>query len=352
MTNFIPFHNPINSTRLLWRLRQWGRLLRIASSLAWRTWLANLILAALSFGQQQPGTLPAQTNQASQLPVSGRTAQSSGIVSTQQATGQGQGASVVQPSLQVNGSFSGSMPGSELPPGQVKLSLAEAVKRGLQVNLGSITADSSSRTARAQRAQALSQLLPQISANLGATETQVNLAAYGFTAIKGLGGIPTVVGPFHYVQAEGVVNWNALNLTQLRNYQSSKELERAAGFDLHNARDLVVLAVGGTYLQVIAVGARVESQRTQVKYAQAVFDQSATQLTAGTNTRIDVSRSRVQLQTEQERLLSLQADLKQHRIALARLIGIPLDRELVLTEPFGYRELQPVDEMGALRDAF
>ncbi len=154
------------------------------------------------------------------------------------------------------------------------------------------------------------------------------------------------MGPFHYVQAEGVLNWNALSVTDLRNYQSSKELERAAGFDLRNARDLVVLAVGGTYLQVVADAARVESQTTQVKYAQAVFDQSETQLAAGTNTRIDVSRSRVQLQTEQERLLSEEADLKQHRISLARLIGIPLDRDLVLTEPFGYHELQPVGESG------
>ncbi len=319
----------------------------------WRTFLANLAFTVLLFGQQQPGTLSSQTSQASQLPVSGRTAQSSGMVGTQQTTAQGQGASVVQPSLQVSGSFSGSTPGPALPPGEVKLSLSEAVTRGLEVNLGSITANTSSRTARAQRAQAFSQLLPQISANLGATETQINLAAYGLNAVGGgIGGFPTIVGPFHYVQAEGAVNWNALNFTQIRNYQSSKELERASGFDLRNARDLVVLAVGGTYLQVIADQARVDSQRTQVKYAQAVFDQSSTQLTAGTNTRIDVTRSRVQLQTEQERLISLVADLRQHRIALARLIGIPLDRDLVLTEPFGYHELQPVDEAGALRDAF
>lgn len=352
--NLLRSHIRADEAKLYRRLRHWSQVLRIASSLAWRTYLANLFLTVLLFGQQQPGTLAAQSSQASQLPLSGRTAQTSGTVGTQQSTSQGTGtgASVVQPSLQVNGSFNGSAPGPELPPGDVKLSLAEAVKRGLEVNLGSITADSSSRTARAQRAQALSQLLPQISANLGATETQVNLAAYGFTSIRGFSGIPTVVGPFHYVQAEGVVNWNALNLTELRNYQSSKQLERAAGFDLHNARDLVVLAVGGTYLQVIADGARVESQRTQVKYAQAVFDQSTTQLAAGTNTRIDVSRSRVQLQTEQERLLSLEADLRQHRIGLARLIGIPLERTLVLTEPFGYHELQPVDETAALRDAF
>ena len=330
----------------------------VTGSLFWRTFLANFLLSILVFGQQQPGAPSSQQgSQASQLPQSGRaTQQAAGTVNTQQNTSQGQSqsTSVVQPSVQVNGAFSGSVQGPQLPPGPVKLSLADAVKRGLSVNLGSITAGTSSQTARAQRAAALSQLLPQISANLGATETQVNLAAYGFNQIGSGGGlsIPLIVGPFHYVQAEGTVNWNALNLTQLRNWQSSKELERASNFDLHNARDLVVLAVGGTYLQVIADAARVESQRTQVKYSQAVFDQASTQLEAGTNTRIDVSRSRVQLQTEQERLNSIEADYKQHKLALARLIGIPLDRELVLTEPFGYHELQPVDEMGALRDAF
>ncbi|HEX4165087.1 MAG TPA: TolC family protein [Bryobacteraceae bacterium] len=330
-----------------------ARVLWIAASLLWRTTLANLILSILLFGQQQPGVLASQSNQATQLPTSGHNTQSSGTVNAQQSTLQGQGASVVQPSVQVSGSFSGSTLGSELPAGEIKLSLSQAVNRGLGVNLGSITAENSSQTARAQRAQALSQLLPQISANLGATETQINLAAYGLNAIGGgIAGFPTVVGPFHYVQAQGNVSWNAFNLTQIRNYQSSKELERASGFDLRNARELVVLAVGGTYLQVVADQAQVDSQRTQVKYAQAVYDQSVTRLSAGTNTRIDVTRSRVQLQTEQERLISLEADLKQQKITLARLIGIPLDRELVLTEPFGYNELQTVDEPGALRSAF
>lgn len=324
------------------------------ASLAWRAGVVSMSFSALLLAQGQPGApQQSQTSQAAQLPVSGRSAQSSGTVGAMQSTGQGGGASVVQPSVQVNGSFSGSTPGPELPPGDVKLSLSQAVARGLQVNLGAITANTSSRTARAQRAQALSALLPQISATLGATETQVNLAAYGLNAVSsGPGGFPTVVGPFHYVQAQGNLSWNALNLTALRNYQSSKELERASSFDLRNARDLVVLAVGGTYLQVIADRARVDSQRTQVKYAQAVFEQASAQLLAGTNTRIDVSRSRVQLQTEQERLISLEGDLKQHRIALARLIGVPLERELVLTEPFEYHELQPVDEMAALRNAF
>lgn len=313
--------------------------------------IAGFLAAVNAFGQFGPP--PVQPSQVFQLPVSGLAAQSGDMVTTHQDTAQGEGPGVLQPSLQVNRPFAGSVPGPALPPGDVRLSLSEAVARGLQVNLGSITADSSQRTARAQRAQALSQLLPQISANLGATETQIDLAALGLTSIGGaIQGFPAVVGPFHYVQGEGAVNWSAFDLTQIRNYQSSKELERAAGFDLRNARDLVVLAVGGTYLQVIAGQARVESQRTQVKYAQAVVDQSSAQLSAGTNTRIDVTRSRVQLQTEQERLIAFEADLKQHRNALARLIGIPLDRSLVLTEPFTYGEVPPIDETAELRVAF
>jgi outer membrane protein TolC len=311
---------------------------------------AGFLMALNALGQFGPP--PVQSSPALQLPVSGRAGQSGNMVITRQATTQGEGRSVLQPSLDVNGSFAGSVPGPDLPQGEIRLSLSEAVARGLQVNLGSITADSSQRTARAQRAQALSQLLPQISASLGATETQIDLAALGLTSVGGsFKGFPSVVGPFHYVQGAGAVNWSAFNLTQIRNYQSSKELDRAAGFDLRNARDLVVLAVGGTYLQVIADEARVQSQGTQVKYAQAVFDQSSAQLAAGTNTRIDVTRSRVQLQTEQERLLAGEGDLKQHRNRLARLIGVPLDRPLVLTEPFAYSELPIIDETGARRVA-
>jgi outer membrane protein TolC len=330
------------------------RVIRIAGSLLWRTTLANLVSSILLLGQQQPGMLSSQSSQATQLPTSGRGTESGSAVNTQQSTSQGQGVSVVQPSVQVSGPYAGSVPGHDIPPGPVvTLSLAGAVQRGLQVNLGSITASNSSMTARAQRAQALSQLLPQISANLGATETQVNLAAYGLNAIGGkLPAFPTVVGPFHYVQGQGNVSWNALDFTAIRNYQSSKELERASGFDLRNARETVVLAVGGTYLQVVADAAQVESQTTQVEYAQAIYDQSTARLSAGTNTRVDVTRSRVQLQTEQERLISLKADYQQHKIGLARLIGLPLDRELVLSEPFGYHDLQMIDETAAIGSAF
>jgi outer membrane protein TolC len=243
-----------------------------------------------------------------------------------------------------------------MPAGPLQLSLADAVRRGLQFNLGVITSGTLSATARAQRAQALSRLLPQVDASAGATETQVNLATFGFGGLAGpgspLGNLPTVVGPFHYVQAQGNVNWNVFSATNLRNYGALQAAERAANFNERDIRELVVLAVAGSYMQITASAARTESQRTQVQYAQAIYDRSQTQLKAGTAIRVDVSRSLVQLQTEQERLLAFQAEYDQLKLAFARLIGAPQDHEIVFSEGLKYKEMPEVDAAAALRTAF
>src|SRR5579883_443205 len=103
----------------------------------------------------------------------------------------------------------GSIPSRTLPPGPVTLTLADAIKLGLAANLGTITADDSVRAMRAERLQALSALLPNISANASDTVAQVNLAAYGFQfkLPPGLNfSIPTVVGTFNYSQLQATLS--------------------------------------------------------------------------------------------------------------------------------------------------
>jgi hypothetical protein len=157
-----------------------------------------IVTAALSvsLSAQQTGTY-GQMGQAVQLPASGRTMQTSGTVSSQQTTSPGTSTSVLQPSVTVTGNYQGSVPGTPIPAGPVRLSLPDAVKRGLQTNLGIVTSGVSSSIVRAQRAQALSQLFPQITASVGATETQINLAAYGLNTLgTATGGtFPSIVGP-------------------------------------------------------------------------------------------------------------------------------------------------------------
>ena len=165
--------------------------------------------------------------------------------------------------------------------------------------------------------------------------TQVNLAAYGFTfqvpANFGI-SIPTVVGPYAYSQLQSALSQSVFNLVDRRNWRTSKESERASVFSGRDTRELIVMAVAGSYLQTVAMAARLDSQRAQVDNAKAVYDQAVVRKSAGTNARIDVTRSLVELQTQQQRLASLEADFRKQKIALARVIGVPLDRELILSE--------------------
>jgi outer membrane protein TolC len=300
---------------------------------------------------QQMGTY-GQTPNVVQLPASGRTMEPTGSVSSQQTTSTGTGSSILQPSVTVTGNYQGSIPGAPVLTGPLRLSLSDAVKRGVVTNLGIVTSGVSTSIVRAERAQALSQLFPQITASIGATETQINLATYGLNSLGPAIGISSsVVGPFSYVQAQANFNWNALSVTNLHNYQAANKVGQASQLSERDTRELVVLAVGGTYLQVISAAARIEAQRVQVKYAQATYDQASTQLTAGTNTRVDLTRSLVQLQSEQEKLLALQGDYDQQRISFARLIGLPQDADVIFTEQLASTDLQPVDEATALRSA-
>jgi outer membrane protein TolC len=265
------------------------------------------------------------------LPLS--SGSNSETVSAQQSAGSG--TSTVTSSLQVGGAYRGSVPGEQVPNGPIRLTVADAVKRALAANLGPISANDAARAARAQRLQALSALFPNIVANASDTVTQVNLAAYGFqfNVPANLNfSIPTVVGPYNYSSLQGSLNQTVFDLVQIRNWQSAKANERAASLSAKDAHELVVLAVGGTYLQTLATAARVASQQAQVDNSRAIYNQASARKQAGTNARIDVTRSQVELQTEEQRLSSLSADYRKQLIGLARMIGLPQDRPLELSD--------------------
>jgi outer membrane protein TolC len=283
----------------------------------------------------------AQTNTSSgarvqQVPLSGR--QGANTVSTQQnsTSGAGSSADTITTSIQVQGTYQGSVPDPHAVGSAVSLTLDDAIRRGLQFNLGSVSASTSLRQVRAERLAALSQLRPSINASLSMTEQKSNLQALGLTS-SALGpnlpfSFPATVGPFHYYDARGTVSEDAFDLTAIHNYRSTKELQHAAQLSAEDARELVVLAVSGEYLRVLASIALVDSQLAQVQYAQSSYDQAAAQHKAGTRALIDAQRSLVQLQTEQQRLTSDRADLAKQKLALARLIGLPMGVELTLQE--------------------
>ena len=297
---------------------------------------------------------------ATQVPLSGRTAGSS--VNVQQSASPASGSTNT---LNTTISVSGNSAGSVLDPsfahdtssGTIALTLEDAIRRGLAFNLGRVSADNTSRQSSAARMQARSSLLPQISASVAENAAKVDLAAEGFSAST-FGGafsgfsFPTAVGPFHYYDLHGSLQQDLLDFTAIHNYKSASQLDNAAGFNAKDAREQVVLAVAGSYLQLLATAALLEQQKVEVEYAQASYKQARAQADAGNKAPIDATRSLVELQTEQQRLSSEGGDFRKQKNALARLIGLPLGIEMTLSEklPEAAPTAPPLKD--AIRQAF
>ncbi len=294
--------------------------------------------------QTVPGGSPTPKAQQTAAP------QTSGSVEAQQYTsgsaGNGSSVNTLNSTISVSGDYLGSVPGPKMGLGPLTLTIADAVRRGLQYNLGGVSAGIEVRRARAQRLAAVSQMLPNIYATLDETSAKVDLQTEGLSGALFGGALPTTIGPFHYYRALANVNED-LSLTALHNLRQSQASLDAARMTAANSRELVVLAVGGEYLRVIANKANVVSQEAQVKQSEASYKLANDQYLAGTKTIIDSNKSLVELYTDQQRLSALRGDLQKETMQLARLIGLPAGQTLILSEDL------PVQVAGAatLEDA-
>jgi outer membrane protein TolC len=301
-----------------------------------RLLFVSVLCAALRAQTVPPQAVP-PTDRPLQLPLSGRGAQPGTVVTVQNPLPSGlQSINTITSNVQVQGAYSGSVPSTQTAGPPLALSLDEAVRRGLQYNLGTIVNQQGVRVAEAGRTRERAALLPYVASNLLINEQQINLAALGFS---GFPGIPQIVGPFRYFDLRAGATQSVIDLTRIRNYRGAQENVRSAQLGAQDARDLIVLAVTGAYLQILAAGSRVETTRAQVATAHATYQQAFDRQAAGVAPRIDVTRTQVILQVNQQRQIALENDLAKLKIAFARLIGLPPAQDVNLIDALPFAPL-------------
>ncbi len=209
------------------------------------------------------------------------------------------------------------------------------------------------RQAHGQAMDARSALMPNLNGTLSETEQQTNLSAQGisFSSPIPRSGFPSIVGPFNFFDLRARLTQTVADLTALNNYRSAKETLHANEFLAQDSKDLVVLAVGGAYLQVIAARARVDSAKAQLETANALYQQTAQQRSVGLLAQIDVNKSQVQMLTQKQRLASLQNDLAKQKINLARLTGLPPNDRYEVTDDVPFADAPAVGEEDAVTQA-
>jgi outer membrane protein TolC len=232
------------------------------------------------------------------------------------------------------------------------LSLREAIARGLNYNLGSVGQGHAVRQAEGQSQVARSALLPTVSGYLAETIQQISLVAEGFRITVPGFTIPATIGPFNNIDLRGSVSQSIVDLTAWNNYRSSREVYRASRLAAQDAREMVVLAVCGAYLQVIATKARVKSAHSQLNTASALYQQTLEKRSVGVAPQVDVDRSEVEKLTQQQRVISLENEVAKQKIGLARMTGLPPNDEYDLTDDVPFAAAPDLSLDDALKQAF
>lgn len=313
-------------------------------------WVFLLAFAAAAKGQV--GAVPPSPTPANTLPLSGRSASGGGVVAAETpVAGTTASVNTLNPTVSVQGPYSGSAGSTKQIPFSGKLSLAEAIDRATHFNLGAIGAAQSLSQSRGQARAARSSLLPNIRADLADTEETFNLRSIGFSfSFPGI-SLPTVVGPFNVLDVRARVSQSIADFTAINNFRSAREAGRAGELSARDAQEAIVLAVAGEYLQVIAAHSRLDSARAQLETAKTLQARTEKQLQFGKAAQIDVNRAHVEVLLDQQRLVTLQNDLAKQKIALARMTGLPPTADYELSDKVPYAPAPPLTVDDAVQQA-
>jgi outer membrane protein TolC len=242
------------------------------------------------------------------------------------------------------------------------LTLDQAIGMGIEHNLALIEARQQEQSAKAQTSESLQSLLPTITAQADSGAHSINLAALGFsTSLIGkaaslfpgvdVSSIPLIV---KVNVTDALVNYSQtlFSLSNVDRYRAAKAFERAAFFSRQSSRGLVVLTVGNSYLQTLALGAQVDNAKALLQADKVLLDQAVAEHEAGTAANLDELRARVQFQTQQQAVVSAEVNFAKAKIALNREIGLPAEQEIQLTDSTPYADLATMNIDEAKRMAY
>ena len=253
--------------------------------------------------------------------------------------------------------FFGSVTAQPLNDQTLYLSFNEAVRRGLENNLGLKEAVAGQKALHGERDQALQQFLPTITLTGDTGYFQHDLAAMGFS--------PAVVSDFSSLFPSGhipvfpVVTRDDLTQGQIHfrqtlfsgpviaGWKAARAAEQSAYYTMMSARGDVIQDVAITYLRCVADASEVTDAKALVGEAEVLFNHAHAAHEAGTVPGLDELRARVALQDQQQVLIGAQNTLEKDLILLKREIGVDPGQKIELTNgsPYGQLAVETHDEL-------
>jgi outer membrane protein TolC len=242
-------------------------------------------------------------------------------------------------------------------PGALPLSLDDAIARGEKHNLQMLLVLQNERMVRGEVLTVENNLLPSLTAKGSVEAQQIDLAALGFkpSSLAAFGinpaTFPTIV-KVNTASAQVSMSQQLFNLEAYYLYRSAQKAAHVANFTTLNQLGGVTLGVGTQYLLALADASMIENAQALEKADEVAYQQAKDSHDAGVGTNLDMLRARVQLQTQQQALINAENVFAKDKIALNRLIGLPADQEIALTDTAPYAEFAELPLADAMKLAF
>ncbi len=239
---------------------------------------------------------------------------------------------------QAQNPYLGSVPTGPVVPGVLPLSLREAVSRALRANLGLIDTAQDHVQARAERMRALSTLLPQLSAD--SIQDYRNLVESSI-------GLKATVGPYNYETAHIYLSQRVVDMVAIHEAAAAKKSVDASNAEFIDARNIVVLAATSSYLLVAASQVRLETANAQLATAVATDRLVRDRVVHEVSPQIEGIRAEVVRRSAEQRVAIANATFEKDKLALTRIIGLPIAQEFKLTDALIYTPApeQSLDEL-------
>jgi outer membrane protein TolC len=249
------------------------------------------------------------------------------------------------------------LPVQAATPGPLKLGLDEAIQMGMQYNLQQVLYQQNERAIHGEILTVGNALLPTLTAQAQTNTVEINLAAMGFktSSLAAFGFAPGSVSEIVKVNTTSAqlnLGQQLFNLPAYELYRAARKAEVVADLTTKLGRGNVALSVGTKYLQCIADMAQIANAVALEKTDEVALRQATLSHDAGVGIHLDVLRAQVQLQTQQQVRINAEDTLAKDKIALDRLVGLPADQELELTDTVPFAEFAELSEPDALKLAF
>ena len=238
------------------------------------------------------------------------------------------------------------------------LSLDEAIELGLKHNLQLELARQNQRSVHGQVLTVANNLLPSLTAKASTGTQEINLAAMGFKP-SSLAGFGLPPGAFQEIvkvdttSAQMNVSQQLFNVPAYYLYRAAQKADTVASLTELNVEGGVVVGVGTQYLLALADASLIEN-------AKASGEGGRRGAAAGDGLRMTQGWGRIWMccargcscRRSSRQLIQAENRFAKDKIALNRLMGIPADQELTLTDAAPYAEFAELPLEDAKKLAF